>query len=341
MKNIFVIILLGLFWLSCGKEQSINWFPGSFQEALDKPEDQIIMIDFFTDWCVWCKNLDKDTFSHPAVIKLSKQFVNIKINAEVGAGVDIAKQYNVSGFPSIVFISKQGQEIDRIPGYLPPEQFVVRQQEILDGHNTIIDLQNRYARNPNDLEVAISLAEKHENSGKIKEASNIYHSVVEHYPNDSSEVVNSARYFVASESLLNGSTDGLFSFIEQHSSSQFIYNAYEQLVRYFGFIKDTTKEVKAFKDWISLYPNDASVLNGYAWRMSELEVNLEDALEKSRLAVVLANQNPKHQAQIIDTEAEILWKLGESEKAIDAIERAIAIEPENTYFQQQKEKFRQ
>ena len=73
--------------------------------------------------------------------------------------------------------------------------------------------------------------------------------------------------------------------------------------------------------------------------MSELEINLKDALEKTQLAVNLTADNPESQSNIIDTEAELLWKLGKVKEAVDAIEKAIQIDPDREYYQEQKNKF--
>jgi tetratricopeptide (TPR) repeat protein len=73
--------------------------------------------------------------------------------------------------------------------------------------------------------------------------------------------------------------------------------------------------------------------------MAELEINLEDALVKAKRAVELSADNLNGQANIIDTEAEVLWKLKRFDAAIDAIEKAIVIDGENQYFKDQKEKF--
>ena len=86
-------------------------------------------------------------------------------------------------------------------------------------------------------------------------------------------------------------------------------------------------------------PENTGVLNSYAWRMAELEINLEDALIKVKRAVILSAANPSSQANIIDTEAEVLWKLKRFDAAIESIEKAIAIDSDNQYFKDQKEKF--
>ena len=73
--------------------------------------------------------------------------------------------------------------------------------------------------------------------------------------------------------------------------------------------------------------------------MAEIELNLLDALEKVQKAVVLSANDPGSQANIIDTEAEVLWKLKRFDEAINAIEKSIVIDGENQYFKDQKEKF--
>ena len=80
------------------------------------------------------------------------------------------------------------------------------------------------------------------------------------------------------------------------------------------------------------------MLNAYAWRMTEIELNLEDALEKVRLAVELSVDDDQ-KAQILDTEAEVLYKLNLWDDAILVIEKALRIDPSNDYFIEQKEKF--
>ena len=99
------------------------------------------------------------------------------------------------------------------------------------------------------------------------------------------------------------------------------------------------KELSTYKEMLSIFPDDPRALNSYAWRMAEIETNLEDALQKVRKAVVLTADEPDRQAGIIDTEAEVLWKLKHHDEAIETIERAISIDPDNQYYQSQKEKF--
>ena len=73
--------------------------------------------------------------------------------------------------------------------------------------------------------------------------------------------------------------------------------------------------------------------------MTELKLNLDDALIKSTLAVQLTAENPESQANILDTKAEILWLLDKYDEAIDVINLAIDIKSDSDYFREQKIKF--
>ena len=88
-----------------------------------------------------------------------------------------------------------------------------------------------------------------------------------------------------------------------------------------------------------IFNDDPSILNRYAWRMTELGKNLNDALNKSNQAIALSDNNISLQAYIIDTKAEILWMLGRVDEAIIAIDLAIDINPNDEYLIEQRYKF--
>ena len=98
-------------------------------------------------------------------------------------------------------------------------------------------------------------------------------------------------------------------------------------------------EAKIYKEFSDKFNVDSNILNGYAWRMTEIKLNLDDALIKSTLAVQLTAENPESQANILDTKAEILWLLDRYDEAIDVINLAIDINLDSDYFREQKIKF--
>lgn len=81
-----------------------------------KANRRIIMVDFYTEWCGWCKELDKRTYTDPAVIKLSRQMVSLKLDAE-NAGAKLAEQFKIDGYPTIIFMDASGREVHRVSGF--------------------------------------------------------------------------------------------------------------------------------------------------------------------------------------------------------------------------------
>ena len=101
-------------------------------------------------------------------------------------------------------------------------------------------------------------------------------------------------------------------------------------------INDNSESSSSNKDSLSI--ND-SFLNMYAWRLSELNYNLDDALEKIELGINIIDKSDNSYPYLLDTKAEILWKLNRKEEAIMIINTALKIDPDNEYYKNQKIKF--
>jgi len=78
-----VLWFSGLFWTNAQENMEVEWY--SFEEAiaLNEQEPRKIFIDIYTDWCGWCKKLDKETFRNPVIVDiLNTDFYAVKFNAE-------------------------------------------------------------------------------------------------------------------------------------------------------------------------------------------------------------------------------------------------------------------
>lgn len=96
-------------------------YPAALEAA--RAEQKLVLVDFFTTWCPPCKKLDRETWPDPRVAKwLGERTVALKVDAEKDA--ELARRYRVEVYPTIVIAKADGSEIDRILGFLPPEQFV-------------------------------------------------------------------------------------------------------------------------------------------------------------------------------------------------------------------------
>lgn len=96
-----------------------------FQQALDRARSggQIVMVDVYTDWCGWCKKLDRETYSDRRVREALREFVPIKVNAEKG-GRSVAEKYGVHGFPTILFVAADGRVVRKVQGYVDADELL-------------------------------------------------------------------------------------------------------------------------------------------------------------------------------------------------------------------------
>ncbi|UCE67917.1 MAG: thioredoxin family protein [Candidatus Zixiibacteriota bacterium] len=136
-----------------------------------------MIIDFFTDWCRWCDSLDANTYSDSLVISLSGDFIFVKIDAEIDTA--LAGQFGISGYPTIIIARPDGQEIDRIWGYLPSTEFYNQVQLYLQGRETLEDYLSRLEDEPENLEYLSMIGEKYTSRSMYDKAIEYYEKVVE------------------------------------------------------------------------------------------------------------------------------------------------------------------
>jgi thioredoxin-related protein len=128
----------------------VKWM--TFEEAVEKSktEKRKIFIDVYTDWCGWCKVMDKNTFSDPQVAKLlNEKYYAVKFNAEQREDVVFsgntfkfiesgrsgyhqlaaALLNNQMSYPNFVFLTEEFHIVpvipgsSSLPGYRKPEEF--------------------------------------------------------------------------------------------------------------------------------------------------------------------------------------------------------------------------
>src|SRR5207247_5601054 len=105
--------------------QRIRW-ERNLDEAVKaaRTAQRPLMVDFWAEWCGWCRRLDQTTYRDPNVVHLSAAFVAVKVDTEgTQREVEFAGRYNVSSLPTIVFLSPEGRPLLRIDGYQAPGVF--------------------------------------------------------------------------------------------------------------------------------------------------------------------------------------------------------------------------
>jgi thioredoxin:protein disulfide reductase len=93
-----------------------------------KEEKKIVLLDFYADWCISCKEMEVNTFANPAVAKELERFVLLQADVTKNSADNQAllKRFNLFGPPGILFFNTQSEEKTdlRVIGYVPPERFL-------------------------------------------------------------------------------------------------------------------------------------------------------------------------------------------------------------------------
>ena len=79
--------------------------------------NKLVFIDFYADWCGYCKELNKETFTDQKVKeKFAQKYVLVKINGDLYP--DITSKYKVYGYPTLIILDSNGNEIKRQTGFV-------------------------------------------------------------------------------------------------------------------------------------------------------------------------------------------------------------------------------
>jgi thiol-disulfide isomerase/thioredoxin len=106
--------------LAFDNPSGIAFFRGSWKTVVAeaKRQNKPIFLDIYTTWCPPCKRMAKEAFPNPKVgAKFNVHFINYQLDAEKGEGIEIAKRYAVSSYPTALYITPNGDLIHRSVGY--------------------------------------------------------------------------------------------------------------------------------------------------------------------------------------------------------------------------------
>ncbi len=146
MKN-FALFIVFIFSVSLSA-QDINWMSLEQAEAeMKNSPEKPLFIDFYTDWCGWCKKMDVSTFKEAEVVKhINENYIPVKFDAEMknevkfrgktykyvrpqtgGRGVNSFAYFSLRGklsYPAYAVISQEGRLEKLMLGFMPKSQLL-------------------------------------------------------------------------------------------------------------------------------------------------------------------------------------------------------------------------
>lgn len=137
MKKFLFIAIITILNINLTQAQDqINWLTFDEAAALTQQNPKMILVDVYTDWCGWCKKMDKETFTDAKVIEyVNSNFYPVKMNAENTkrafefkgkeyTEATMAKAMRVNSFPNFVIMDASMENITQMPGYREADPFL-------------------------------------------------------------------------------------------------------------------------------------------------------------------------------------------------------------------------
>ena len=126
-KIVFSVLMMavGVYALIPSETNSVEWKPFT-EDALTEISGRGVVIDFYADWCIPCKELDAVTFSNPDVITLSKEFETYKADMTKSLSPEvesIRERFKIVGVPTVLILNSKGEEVERITGFVNAKEF--------------------------------------------------------------------------------------------------------------------------------------------------------------------------------------------------------------------------
>jgi tetratricopeptide (TPR) repeat protein len=181
----FLILLaaLGICLAGCGKGSKGIPTEITFYQNLDVARAAAVdaeipmIIEFRTAWSNHSDTLETITFDDSVVISMSENALFVRIDAESDTAA--AMKYAIAGYPTVVVTKPDGSEIDRILGYLPPNEFYNQVQLYLQGKETLEDYLTRLEDEPDNPEYLMLIGEKYSGRANWPNAIDFFNRVLQ------------------------------------------------------------------------------------------------------------------------------------------------------------------
>ncbi|MEN8006321.1 MAG: thioredoxin family protein [Candidatus Krumholzibacteriota bacterium] len=338
-----------------------------------------VLADAFTTWCGPCKAFQRDLENNPAIREMLSEVVFLSIDMEDSTSAAFGEAHPVSSVPQFILMDADGVENGRIAGYKDAEDFQEKFKDLLaaampdeqrlasftadaswEGQTALArhyaqrkEFEQAASHFANALErgapgeqrldliwpLLVGLREGWSTVEQIKpvaEAAIAQPADVERYWYRLYTLMKQVAERAKDDSLRHPYLEKAFE--EESASGNLAKNPWLRFDYAHYHLKDHLAAAQAKRDVLEIQDNVYS-RNLYAWYCFEHRVQLVEAEEVAREGVAM-DDNPAHVAMLMDTLAELVFLKGETNEALQLVERCMELDPENKYYRDQQVRFK-
>lgn len=149
--QIFALLLFFSIGLKANEIESLQFTEVKNQKQWDEvfrkasENGQLLFVDAYTDWCGYCHKLDKEVYTEASVIGyFEENFVNVKFDAESEFGYQLADHYAINSYPTLLFLTPEGNLFQRIEGFVPAPALKAYGDQVMAEWSELPLLENAY-----------------------------------------------------------------------------------------------------------------------------------------------------------------------------------------------------
>jgi tetratricopeptide (TPR) repeat protein len=257
--------------------RSIVW-ERDYEKAVQRAqaENKVILVDAFTDWCALCKTMDKETFSHPALIsQMARKYVWLKLNTETeDDGKILQHEFAIATYPMILLLDSKGQEIDRINGFLLPQPFKQTVEHHLQDPDSLGNVRQRAEKAPESTELRSALGEKYLARNDYRKAAVEFQHVIDLDPQNRRGKTVVSYYnlalSLASQMKFEDAIAQLAALEKNFPDAEEMANARVLRGQIYECCGKKDQAVVVFREYLKKYPN-----HGYVTQVKDILARME------------------------------------------------------------------
>ncbi|SDJ08659.1 Peptidase family M3 [Pedobacter sp. ok626] len=239
-------------------------------KAMAKAQNKLIFVDFYTVWCAPCKQMTMNVFPQKEAGDFyNKNFIAYKVDAEKGEGPALAKEYKVSGYPTLAYINYNGEVIHRLTSSTDVKELIEHGKMALTPRNDYEQLKGKFAKNELNKEELYRYFVIVKTKGDDKETNMVFDRYFDAVANVSAETFSLITDNVSS-------TDSKsFKYLEAHAKD---FGAKIGKEKVDDFIrKEYLQEFQA-KVWYKSFPTFAAYQEAKAILQKQINLTEKEAL---------------------------------------------------------------